>query len=820
MEAYDIGSVKELQLRHAFVIDEVVIDSREVSSKQSLFVALKGKRQDGHDYVLDAVRRGAKGVLVKKGTKIPFLPESICVIEVDDPLAGLQSIAREYRKSMEVPVMAIGGAVGKTLIKDFLSELLKKQFSVSCSPESFNSQIGVPLSLLKIKRGDKVALIESAISEPGEIERLSNMLEPTYTLITSLEPAPFTRFSRAEWIGEWQKLMRKTEGGWILAPAITQTDVNAPLYFWDEKGHELPHADRMSHRPLREIPYFINFPSGRRRESMIKGNYAYFLNQVNMAIKGAFLLGLPEEAIEEGVYSASLELMRTEIFKGASGTTFHNAPYSSDSQSIIASLRSLASAPRHHARHFIFGGLKGEGGKEESLRRVGESIAGSCVDRLTLFGARNFNPLLETLREKGFTRPIETFANLEEALQHQKRGFFNDQTVLIKGPAKVPLEKVIELVNDSPSHNLCLIHLSALRHNLSFFRSKAPHKRLLVMVKAQGYGTNDWHLATFLAEEGIDLLGLSYVDEAVSLRRAGVRQDLFVLNAAPYEADKVAKFNLQVGVGDLQSIQCLEAAAAKHDTTVAVHLHIDTGMSRFGCQPHQALDLAEAIKHSPHLELEGLMTHLSAAEDPNQDAFSLHQVDIFQAVRQELEKKGHRPPWIHLSNSAGLLRFPEINENMVRLGLSIFGLHPSTETFSLPLKPAVSLQSKIVGINYCTKGASVSYGRSYIVERDEAKIAVLPIGYFDGLHRHYSGKGHVVIRGQKAPMVGKICMDYMMVDVTDVEGVAVGDPVLIFGSDEFGHVATPEAFSAQSHGDIHELVTCLGPRIPRIFIEE
>ncbi len=820
MEAYDIGGVKELQLRHAFVIDDVVIDSREISSKQSLFVALKGKRQDGHDFVLDAVRRGAKGVLVKKGAKLPPLPDSVCLVQVDDPLAGLQSIAREYRKAMEVPVMAIGGAVGKTLVKDFLSELLRKQFSVSCSPESFNSQIGVPLSLLKIRRGDKVALIESAISEPGEIERLIPMLEPEFTLITSLEPAPFTRFSRQEWIGEWQKLMRKTSKGWVLAPEVTKTTLDSPLYFWDQPTANLPHAERTSNRPSREIPYAITFPSGKRREAMIKGNYAYFLNQVNMAIKGSFLLGLPEEMIEEGVYSASLELMRTEIFKGASGTTFHNAPYSSDSQSVIASLRSLSLAPKHHARHFIFGGLKGEGGKEETLKRVGESIASSPVDRLTLFGARNFSPLLEALKEKGFTKPIETFGNLEEALFHQKKGFFNDQTVLIKGPAKVPLEKVIELVNDSPSHNLCLIHLSALRHNLSFFRSKAPHKRLLVMVKAQGYGTNDWHLATFLAEEGIDLLGLSYVDEAVSLRRAGVRQDLFVLNAAPYEADKVAKFNLQVGVGDLQSILCLEAAASKQETTVSVHLHIDTGMSRFGCQPHDALMLAETIKHSPHLELEGLMTHLSAAEDHNQDDFSLLQVETFQKVRFELEKRGHRPPWIHVSNSAGLLRFPDINENMVRLGLSIFGLHPSTETYSLPLKPAVSLQSKIVGINFCIKGASVSYGRSYIVEREEAKIAVLPIGYYDGLHRHYSGKGHVVIRGQKAPMVGKICMDYMMVDVTDVEGVAVGDPVLIFGSDEFGHVATPEAFSAQSHGDIHELVTCLGPRIPRIFIEE
>jgi alanine racemase/UDP-N-acetylmuramoyl-tripeptide--D-alanyl-D-alanine ligase len=812
MEPFDINKILKT-CSDPFWIDDVVIDSRQVFSKNTLFIGLKGKRQEGSLFALDAAKRGAKGVIVQKGIQIPELPKGTALFVVDDPLATLQEIAKSYRQEMKIPVLSIGGAVGKTLVKDLLSELLRKSFFIASSPESFNSQIGVPLSLLTIKKGDRFALIEGAISKPGEIEQLQKILEPDYCLLTPLEPLPPTSFSKEDWKKEWLKLVSGTKK-WSLLP------FSHPSSFrWDHPSTELPHAALLDHRPVKEMPYAITFPSGRYFQGTIRGSYSYFLNLVNMAIKSAFLLGLPEEAIEEGVRAASVELMRTEIFKAATGTTILNASYSSDPQSVALSLRHLSSSPDHHEKHFLFGGLKGEG-RQEALRTIGETILSTSIDRLSLYGARDFSPLLEVLKNGGFKKEIATYPSLEVALNHLKKSLFHDQTILLKGPSKIPLERVIEQVNESQSHNLCLIHLAALRHNLSLFRSIAPTKRFLVMVKAQGYGTDDWQLARFLDGEGIDFLGVSYVDEAVSLKRAGIKQEIFVLNAAPYEADKVARWDLQVGVGDVEILRYLSASASKLGKKLKVHLHVDTGMSRFGCRPREALRLAESIQSDPYLLFEGMMTHLSAAEDPREDPFTLKQIEIFQNVRRDLEGLGYIPKWVHLSNSAALLRFPHVEENMVRLGLSIFGLHPSPQTVGLPLTPAISLQSKIVAINQCEKGSAVSYGRSYIVQKDETKIAVLPIGYYDGLHRHYSGKGHVVIRGQKAPMVGKICMDYMMVDVTDVEGVTVGDPVLLFGSDDYGHVATPEAFSAFSLGDIHELVTCLGPRIPRIFIEE
>ena len=421
MEPFDLSSLPSLHLKDRFIIDEVTIDSRQISSENSLFVALKGKQFDGHAFLQDAASRGAKGALVKKGSLPKTLPPSFCLIEVDDPLLALQNLATAYRKELAVPILAIGGAVGKTLVKDFLAELLKKSFSFTASPESFNSQIGVPLSLLKIKRENQFALIEAAISEPGEMEKLAEMLEPTYTLLTPLEPIPITPFSKKEWFEEWQKLLLATKGGWSLVPSASKGDFPLPSYAWDQPEKGLPHASFSQKTPNKEMPYFINYPSGKIVQGQFRGNYTYILNLVNMAIKAASLLGLSEELIEERTRSISLELMRTEIFRSSTGTTFMNAPYSSDPQSVSLSLKNLSLAPRGHQKDFVFGGLKGEG-RTSSLKTIGESIAASPVDRLFLYGDRNFAPLLATLQERGFKKTIEQFPTLEEATLKLKEG--------------------------------------------------------------------------------------------------------------------------------------------------------------------------------------------------------------------------------------------------------------------------------------------------------------------------------------------------------------------------------------------------------------
>lgn len=377
-------------------------------------------------------------------------------------------------------------------------------------------------------------------------------------------------------------------------------------------------------------------------------------------------------------------------------------------------------------------------------------------------------------------------------------------------------------VDDSLHYNKCIINLSAIEENIRSIRNHvSTHTNCMVIVKAHGYGTDEIRMAKFLETCNITFLGVASVDEGAFLKRSGISQSIFVINAVPCEAVKAVKWDLELGVSDNTLIQALAKEAELQNKIIRVHLHVDTGMNRLGCRPEEAMELAWLISDCPHLILNGIMTHFACADDPAHDDFTYTQARTFDKVIAELKSNGINPPWRHAANSSGAIRFNFPQYNMIRPGLAIYGLHCSKATQDcLRLRPALSLTSRIVGINNCKLGETVSYGRSYKIERDSQKIAVLPIGYFDGLHRNYSGKGFVTVRGQKAPMVGKICMDFMMIDVTDIHNAAPGDPVLIFGEDEHGHYLSPEDLATSGDSIIHELITCLGSRIQRIFVYE
>jgi alanine racemase len=369
-------------------------------------------------------------------------------------------------------------------------------------------------------------------------------------------------------------------------------------------------------------------------------------------------------------------------------------------------------------------------------------------------------------------------------------------------------------------NNQCLIDLSAIKDNIEALRRHLPKEnRIMVMVKAQAYGTDHLQMSIFLSSIGIDILGVSYVDEGVALREANIRQDVFVLNAAIYEVANVVKYGFEVGVSDAEMIRALDKEATAQFKAIKVHLHIDTGMRRFGCRPEEALDLARLIQSCPSLLLEGIMTHFTSADDPTEDTFTLQQTFLLDSAIKEITDAGIDIPWRHAANSSASMRFRFPQYNMVRIGLAIYGLYTSQSVKkAMELIPAHSLTSRIVGINICKPGETISYGRSYTVTGKEQRIAVLPIGYFDGLHRHYSGKGSIIIRGCRCPMVGRICMDFMMVDVSAVPGVQVGDQALIFGKGSDGEYLSPEELAFSGGTIAHELITCMGPRIQRVFI--
>lgn len=783
------------------LIDQIAIDSRRIYSPQSLFVALKGSYQDGHQFV---ERSGAKFALVEKdwkGSKGPHL------LRVDDPLSAFQEIVCDYRKQLSGNVIAIIGSYGKTMVKDLLHHLLQGTFSVSSSPESFNSQIGVPMSLLQAKAEHEQVIIEAAFSFPGEMDRLHRMISPTHTILTHVGKKHMHTIGSREVIAqEMQKLYPLSASNWALLPQDPVLTPHDTTFRWDHPSADLPHAES----PEEADTIQLRFPNGRSYPVQRPAGMSYFSDLLNIGVKAAYLLGVEPEMIIDRLQTYIPEPMRTEIWKNQSGTTFVNEPYCGDPQSLDCSLKHFDYHAPKGRKTLLFGGIKSE--EPSTYSRIGEAIARSNPDAVLLTVT---SPKLESVLQKNSPNTkILRFPSPESALKNYSKEMRPEDILIIKGKRKLPFDKLTQTVQGSIFSNQCHINLAAVASNLKLIRSQLPEgTEVMVMVKAMAYGTQDALIAKFLKGDKVKRLGVSYVDEGISLRREGVDQKIFVLNAAPFEAEKVVEWDFEIAVSDEKSIMHIADAAQRQEKKAKVHLHIDTGMSRLGCRPEEAVALAEIISRHPHLKLEGVMTHFACSDDPSQDSFTLKQSSVFDEVISAIESAGIPIPFKHACNSQATLRLKFPQYNMVRIGMALYGLCPGGTL-------ALSLTSRIVGINHCLKGETISYGRSYTVQRDNERIAVIPIGYYDGLHLNYSGKGEVMIHGIKAPMVGQICMDYMMVDITHIPEANIGDPVLIFGEDSEGHVLSPEELAQKGGSSVYELITCLGPRIQRVFIHE
>lgn len=815
--------------RSAAVVNHVAIDSRRINSSSTIFIALQGGTHDGHSFIYEAVKAGAKYAIVKKGWRGEALLDKTTLLYVESPLAALQEIAACYRSQLPTRIIGIAGSYGKTMVKDLLLAMLSMKYQASASPESFNSQIGAALSLLNLKKGDEFGIIEAGISMAGEMEKLAAMISPDYAISTHIGKKHLSTLGNLQAVAdETIKLLCKVpQNSWVLLPDDPLfypclPKLHANYSFWNKLCKDEPFALSSEAELTACAPYEILFPDGCKHTGKITAGHSYFINLVNMAARAAWLLGIGSAEICKTLQNFSLQPMRTEFWKSSIGALFINDIYCSDPQSIDKALRHFSFSSPGQKKTFVFGGIRSNHSNlSANYRRIGQAINRIDLDRLILYGQSDFSALIEEVKNQSHI-PISVCTDYPSTLNLLEKEITPKDIVLIKGPVKEPCELLMEAFDGSLINNQCVINLAAIQNNLSLIRKKLPpNTRMMMMVKASAYGTNDVFMSKFLQTCGIDIIGVSYVDEGVALKRAGVCQSIFTINAAAYEAKKLVKWGLDVAVSDKSLILAIQEEALKQAKNIKVHLHINTGMGRFGCRPEDALDLAQFINCCPNLILDGIMTHFAAADDPNEDSFTEKQRKSFDIAIDLLKQHGICPPWIHAANSSGAIRFHLPEYNMVRIGLAAYGLYASQASLkALDLQLAISLTSRIAGINTCKKGETISYGRTYTVEKDIQKIAVLPIGYFDGLHRNYSGKSYVVIRGRKAAMVGRICMDFMMVDITDIPGAAVGDTALIFGEDQFGQFVSPEDLACRGNSIVHELITCLGPRIPRIFVYE
>ncbi|MDB6081715.1 MAG: alr, partial [Chlamydiia bacterium] len=696
------------------------------------------------------------------------------------------------------------------------------------SPESFNSQLGVALSLLKIKHSHKVAIIEAGVSQPGEMQHHIDMINPDHVIVTNIGLAHIASLGSQEAIiKEKMKLVAHVpDTNWCLLPkdkSITpHLRAGKYHYFWNQEYPELPEVKHCEAGERASLRYQLRFPNERHHHGTIEEGLSYVLDLITIGVKAAHLIGVSEDQIINALSKYRPEPMRIELWKTQQGITLINDTYCSDPMSCDIALKQFESlGEKSNQKIFLFGGLRDISEHPETdMARVAHAVEKNKITLCITYQNEHQKELISSLALVSPQTEIITAFTEKAAIAIAKIKAKPSDVLLIKGAQKHSISELIQEFDESLPNNQVIINLAAIGSNIETIRAHIPKgTRIMMMVKALAYGTDDVRIAKFLHTAGIDILGVSYVDEGVSMRTAGVVQDIFVLNAAEYEASKAVKWGLEIGVSEKTLIKALQKEAARQEKKIKVHLHVDTGMSRFGCRPADLLELAETILSSPNLIFEGIMTHFACADNPNEDSFTLHQAKILEQAIEMLAAKDIHPKWRHAANSSATCRFRFPAFNMIRIGLAAYGFHTSASKITpLPLQPSISLTSRIVGINCCTPGDTISYGRSHTIQKVGSRVAVLPIGYFDGLHRNYSGKSAVMIRGKLAPMCGRICMDYMMCDITDIPQAAIGDPVLIFGEDENGNYVSPEELASAGSSIVHELLTCLGPRIRRLFI--
>ena len=817
----------------ARALDGVAIDSRGWVGPDDLFVALRGERFDGHDFLPDV--SGAAAALIERGRAAPASIPAI--LEVEDTLAALQDLAGAWRRACGVPVVGITGSNGKTIVKEMLAAIAARERSVWRSPGSYNSQVGVALALLGIHPSHELAILEAGISQVGEMPRLEQMIRPDFGVITNVGLAHAAGLPTLE-ITAREKLALFAHippGGWVLAPARDPSLPEASFPSGPEpvRFDSLPELDRVP--PPERHPGCVLFDarpegagwrarlrleSGEVLEVSLRAPGEHNLANAACAAAAADRLGLSAAAIRAGLAAYTTSPMRLEIHTTPGGVTLINDAYSADPVSARAALATLAQHAGAQRRVAIFGDMLDLGGRaERAHRELGAHIARAGVHELVCVGELTGH-VAEAALEAGMAAGrVHVRPDLEGLHELLEELLEPGDVVLLKASRAVGLERAAARLLESVGPTRLTIDLSALRQNYHAIRRQlGPGARIMAVVKSFGYGNDATRVSMALAREGVEALAVAYPDEAIPLRRAGLELPILVNNTLAEEADKIARYELTALVYTRRQLEALERQAARQGRRVSAHLEIDTGMRRLGVTPERldaVLDVLDALER---IELTGAMTHFAAADDPGQDDFTRAQLAAFVRALDRLAERGHVDLIAHAANTSAAWRFPEARMDMVRIGLGLYGLHPSPQVGqrARQTREALRLSTRIIHLKWIEPGDSVGYGRTWRAGR-RTRVATIAAGYNDGLPRFLSNGGPVLVGGQRCPILGNVCMDATMVDVTALgDRVHVGDEVVLFGAQGDAHLPVDE-LARRGRTISYELLCNISPRVRRIF---
>lgn len=814
MNSNEIATVLKVKAsgEKEFEINEACTDSRAVNQPENtLFFALKGVNHDGHRYVEELYGRGVRNFVVSD-----LLPEyaefrEANFFQVPDVLAALQQLATRHREKVPAEIVGITGSNGKTIVKEWLYQMLSDEPGTYRSPRSYNSQIGVPLSLLGIGKQCRLAIIEAGISLPGEMQRLQQMIRPDIGIFTHLGDAHGENFTSPA-----QKLQEK---------AILFKDCK---HLIGQEGEAMDQLLRMvspektllwGEGPKATVRILKNTPGEQGREIVLEWQETTYRFRIPFADTASFencmnavclllLKGKSPEYIAAKVEALQPIAMRMEIKDGINRCVLINDYYNSDAASFHLALNTLSMQDAGREKVVILSDFIGTGNEEKELyQEVARLLEKAQVSLFIGIGETlsRYKPCFQLPRCR-FYKDTDSF------LRQENREDFKDQVILIKGARKFRFEYIAGFLQKQ-SHNTVLeVDLDAMVHNLNHFRSQLPaHTMIAVMVKAFAYGSGAGEIASLLQYQGVNYLMVAYVDEGVVLRAAGITMPIAVMNPEPEAFDNMIEFNLEPEIYSLDLLRDFNEALTKHGIEqYPVHLKLNTGMNRSGLDAEELPELIRFFQTKRQVVLRSMFSHLAGSDEAKHDAFTLDQINRFIRMTEEIQAHFSHHIVRHILNSAGIERFPQYAFDMVRLGIGLHGISAA----GAALQPVSSFKTYIAAIRNVKADQTVGYGRKGILSRD-SRIAVIPVGYADGLDRHLScGVGEVMVRGQRVPIVGNICMDACMLDITDSDA-QVGDEVEIFGK----HIPVTEL--SDKLGTIpYEILTSVSHRVKRVYYKE
>ena len=755
MEGNTIGAIPEIRF------STVAYDTRNiVDGSRSVFFALTGAFRDGHAFIGQAYEKGVRCFIVSGEVNVNDYPEA-GFIQVPDTLMALQTMAMEHRRKFSYPVIAITGSAGKTTVKEWLYHLISPNLRVIRSPKSYNSQLGVALSLLQLNDECDIALIEAGISSPGEMERLREMIRPTHGIMTSFGRAHSENFrTTEEHLSEKLSLFSHVRSTWFTT--ALQLDLKSV-----EAINGIAIQPSQFQKDLKYVPF----------------EDSASLNNVLLAIGVARSLLGKEIDLSERISTLPRLALRLETFEGKGGNTVINDTYNLDIDALSHSLEYQLRVAEGRKRVVIIGL------DDENLHRREEI--------LQIVNA--FKP------DKVF------FLSPDDELKDEPE----NSVILIKGTRKADMQRYARNFRLRKHTTYVEIDLSAVRNNLEVFRKQLdPTTKMLAMVKAQSYGSGIEKMASFLEQQGIDYLGVAYADEGIELRKQGVKVPILVMNTEEEGFEDCIQNRLEPAIFTLRQLDLfISELILQGQTAYPIHLKLDTGMRRLGFDLKDLPKVCDVINAQPEVVVKSVYSHLADADNRRDRRFTDHQIAHFTHACDFIQGRLNYPFIRHIVNSEGAANFPQAQLDMVRLGIGMYGI-TTNPAVKRKLKPVLSWFSAVSQVKTLKKGESVGYSRTFIADK-ETTIAVIPVGYADGFRRSLSnGKGSVFIGGKACQTVGRVCMDMIMVDVTGKK-VREGDLVEIIGKHQ-----SIEQFAEAMETIVYEVMTGISRRVHRVYLEE